>query len=89
MDFNSNSLDAMFATVLSRLDAQDKAAAEHRAAISAQLAYIADQVTKTNGRVRDLERWRDTTKGKVIGVSATISLVVTLLGLWAQIVSRG
>ncbi len=88
MSFDRDSHDAMFATILSRLEQQDRESASYRAEVRETLRYISDQVTKTNGRVRDLERWRDTTKGKVIGVAVVVSLVISLLGLWVEIVSR-
>jgi hypothetical protein len=80
--------DAMFATIPSRLEQQERESAFCRAEVRDTLRYISEQVTETNGRLRDLERWRDTTKGKVVGVSVANSLVITLLGLWVESVSR-
>ncbi len=65
--FNPNSHDAMFAKILTRMDAQDQ-----------KLDAILEQATCTNGRVGHLERWRDDIKAKVAVVSAGSSGAVAL-----------
>lgn len=45
-------------------------------------------MTALAAAVRELESWRDSVKGDVVGVSLTISLVIWLLGLWTEIMSR-
>ena len=55
----------MFATVLAKLDAQDRVLAEIKTAVDA-----------TNGRVRALETWRQVIHGKITLISAGISALV-------------
>lgn len=66
--FNPNSHDAMFATVLARMDEQDR-----------KLDSILGHVEKTNGRVTQLEVWRAVVKARVGIMSAGISTVVAVL----------
>ena len=68
--FDPNSHDAMFATILARMDNQDH-----------KLDEILAHVEKTNGRVTALEWWRDLVKAKVALVSAGISAAVAT-GAW-------
>lgn len=72
MDFNPNSSDAIFATILERLGKQDVV-----------LARIDIQTTKTNGRVTAIETSRATEKAVskrtiaiVAGVASTIGTAI-------------
>lgn len=68
--FDPHSTDSMFATLLARMDTQDKF-----------LERIEAGVLKTNGRVTALERWRDVLTAKTAGIAAGASAVVSL-ALW-------
>lgn len=70
ISFNPNSQDAMFATILARLDAQD-----------VMLNEIREQTTKTNGRVNKLEAMRSSLRGSW----STICLIGAVLGAVAEI----
>lgn len=65
--FDPHSTDSMFATLLARMDVQDKA-----------LERIETAVLKTNGRVTALERWRDIVTAKTAVIATGLSFVVTL-----------
>lgn len=74
MSFDPNSTDSMFATVLARLEAQDKV-----------LQEIKQAVHLTNGRVRALETWKQIITAKVATISAGISaLVAAAAWAWDQ-----
>lgn len=66
--FNPMSHDAMFATVLARMDEQDR-----------KLDSILSHVEKTNGRVTALEVWRAVVKARVGIISAGISTAVAVV----------
>lgn len=70
--FNPRSPDAMFATILARLNEQHETSKE-----------ILSQVVKTNGRVTALEQWREIVTAKVAliatGVSGAVGAAVWLL----------
>ena len=67
--FNPMSHDAMFATVLTRLDAQD-----------VKLDQILRHAEKTNGRVTALEHWKDLLRAKAGLISAGVSTVIAFAG---------
>ena len=69
MTFDPNSNDAMFATVLNRLDNQD-----------GTLKEILSEVRKTNGRVTKLETENAITRGKVALVSGIVSAAIGIVG---------
>lgn len=71
--FNPMSHDAMFATVLARMDEQDR-----------KLDSILGHVEKTNGRVTALEVWKAVIKAKVAWASATISAVVAVVAWFIE-----
>lgn len=71
--FNPNSPDAMFATILERMSAQDD-----------KLGEILRHVEKTNGRVTKLEHWRTTIKAKLGLASGAVSAVVAALAWCAE-----
>ena len=68
MSFDPHSTDSMFATVLAKLEAQDKVLAEIKTAVDA-----------TNGRVRALETWRQVIHGKITIISAGISAIIGVI----------
>ena len=70
-DYNPNSIDAMLARVLQRLDSQD-----------AKLEAIHGDVKKTNGRVLSLESWRSELRGKTAVVAGAISVMGTIVAEW-------
>ena len=66
MNYDPNSLDSMFSKVLQKLEAQDQI-----------LAEIKEQVTKTNGRVTDLEFWKKEVMAKVGWLASIVSFVAS------------
>ena len=79
--FNPRSTDAMFATILTRLDQQDKTATDrHDEQQRAMEAVLAEQ-KRTNGRVTALEHFKTALKSKVTAVSFCISCAVGF-GAW-------
>lgn len=68
-DFNPRSTDAMFATILLRLDQQDQV-----------LKNIQAIQTENRKDIDDLKGVYETTKSKISGAVAIISLVVGIAG---------
>lgn len=79
--FNPHSQDAMFATVLARLDEQDRKLAE----ILDHARETKGQMTTVEGRITGLEQWREIVKSKVAVVSGAIS---TGVAFFAWLVNR-
>lgn len=71
MTYDSNSQDALFSRILTRLDQQDNT-----------LATILAEVRKTNGRVTKIETERAVERGKLAVIAALISGAVGVAG-WA------
>lgn len=69
MSYDPNSIDAMFARILQRMDTQDEI-----------LGRIESQTTRTNGRVSKLEQWRTDIRARVAVISAGISGAIGLAG---------
>jgi len=67
-NFNPKSNDAVFATILARLESQDKS-----------LAKILEQTTLTNGRVTKLEAYKFKATGYVAGCVGVIVVVFEVL----------
>lgn len=67
-NFNPHSSDAMFATVLAKLEEQSEV-----------LAAIHAEARKTNGRIGALERWRDIVTAKTAVIAALASFAVAVL----------
>ena len=87
-NFDPSSHDSMFATILAKMDASERATAVSRSAIMEELLEIKTQCIKTNGRVNKLERWRETQQAKV-AVAATLiaGLISALAWFLSQYVS--
>ena len=66
--FDPDSNDATFARIIQRLDQQDVV-----------LNRIEAAVNKTNGRVTQLERWRDVVTAKTALISSAVSAVIGLI----------
>jgi hypothetical protein len=77
-DYNSNSSDAQFATILEKLKNQDKESLAYRNRSEANDARMENLLLIQNGRVRALEREKWIQRGFVAG----ISLAVTLAWQW-------
>jgi hypothetical protein len=75
--FDPNSLDSMFATILRRLDAQDKTTEERHAENKHTLDEIKEQTELTNGRVTKLENWRTYHKGYAAGIAFIVSIAAS------------
>jgi hypothetical protein len=71
--FNPHSRDAMFATILARMDRQDEV-----------LSEISEGVKKTNGRVTSLEHWRTGLKAKVALAGSAAGAAAAALGWCAD-----
>jgi uncharacterized protein YdcH (DUF465 family) len=70
MSYDPNSPDSMFTRIMEKLDAIDE-----------RTTRIETQVNVTNGRVSDLERWRDIIKAHTKLVSAATSAVIAVI-IW-------
>ena len=64
-EFNENSTDAMFARILTELEA-----------VHITLKEVRDEAKKTNGRVNKLEIWRTEVTAKTAVIASVISVVV-------------
>lgn len=81
-DFNPNSFDAQFATVLTKLEAMAKEQCEKREEDKAAFKAIMDKQDKTNGRVTGLEKREQYNLGKVAGIAVAISILVSIAGAY-------
>jgi hypothetical protein len=95
MSYDSNSSDAMFAKIMTRLEQQDlnyeqarirseRSDMVYRDEIRATLRNITEQVTLTNGKVRALESWRDNVNGRIMGVAVVVSGITAIATLVLQ-----
>jgi hypothetical protein len=64
--------------ILFRLDQQDERSEKYRDETKASLGVIEELVTKTNGRVSSLEKWRYTVSGAILALTLIIGWVVTM-----------
>lgn len=87
-DYNPHSPDAMFATILQRLNERDKVDQEFREEVrerfdegTMRMRRIEEQTTKTNGRVTRLEGNRKILAAKLAGAVLAGAGIIKLL-LW-------
>jgi hypothetical protein len=78
--FDPHSHDAMFATIITRLDKQDDDTEQRHLENKEVLEGILEQTSATNGRVKKLEHWRIYHKG----YTAAIAMVVSAFGWLAS-----
>ena len=76
MSYDPNSTDAMFSRVLARLDEQDRAAIKTNNDFLVILGEIRNEAKRTNGRVTELERWRDIITAKTAAIAGGISATI-------------
>jgi hypothetical protein len=79
--YDPASSNATFATIMARLNQQDRDAHEARTDMKDMLKEIRDQTTITNGRVTKLELWRE-------NVTAKIATIVFIASVLAWLVER-
>ena len=87
-NYNSSSPDAMFASILSRLDEQDRLSALYRGEMRDSLKFIKEQCVLTNGRVTGLEAWRAGINGRITGLTLALSAVFGAVSLLVQWLAR-
>lgn len=81
-DFNPNSSDSQFAKLFQILEDMKREQARKDASDTIAYNLIMAKQDKTNGRVLGLESREQFLRGKVVGISAAISVVGTLVGWW-------
>lgn len=86
--FDPNSLNAQLATILAEAKAGREETMTALRAQNVELAEIKAEAKKTNGRVTLLERWRDSSKAKIAGISLVVGLVGGALTCLAEILYR-
>jgi hypothetical protein len=79
--FDPSSSNATFATILQRLNQQDRDALAARNDVKEMLHEIRTQTTITNGRVTKLELWRE-------NITAKIATIVFIASVLAWLVER-
>lgn len=73
--FDPQSLDAQFATLIAEQKAHREEMRTCFASVNGELVAVREQTTRTNGRVGNLEVWRETSKAKLAGIATTLGLV--------------
>lgn len=86
--FDPNSFDATLATIIAKLDAFKLEVGGRFDAQDCELTTIKEQVIHTNGRVKALELWRDTSKAKLAGVALAMGAVGTVIAWLAGILLK-
>lgn len=79
-DYNPNSSDAQFAKLFQVLEDMKEQQKQKGVSDTNAFDLIMSKQDKTNGRVTGLEKREQFIKGKVVGISAAISVVGTVLG---------
>jgi|HubBroStandDraft_3_1064219.scaffolds.fasta_scaffold37794_5 hypothetical protein len=74
-EYDRNSHDAVITEILTRLGEQDRTMMRNHSDNQRVMSGILDQVTRTNGRVSALEKW----KWMMTGALGLISFVLTIL----------
>jgi hypothetical protein len=70
--FDPNSVNAMFATLLERMNHAEKDRTTFRLEIKSELGAIKEQVMKTNGRVTKLEQFKQSVTVRVATITAVV-----------------
>lgn len=68
-DYNDKSHDAMFSTILTRLDQQDSASTLHRTEMKEFMGTMKDSLGSNGNRISALEREQWTQRGFVAAIS--------------------
>jgi hypothetical protein len=66
--FDPNSLNATLATIIANQTAHGEEMRSCFADTKAELIFVKEQTTRTNGRVSSLERWKEASMGKLAGI---------------------
>jgi hypothetical protein len=70
--FDPHSVNAMFATLLERMNQSEKDRTTFRLEIKSELGAIKEQVLKTNGRVTRLEEFKQSVTVRVATITAVV-----------------
>lgn len=71
-EFNPHSVNAMFATLIERMNQDKEDRATFRLEIKEELGAIKEQTTRTNGRVTKLEQFKQSVTVRVATVTAVV-----------------
>ena len=89
MDFNSNSADAIMATVIAKLNELTASVQRIEAGLTERIIQIETREEDTVKDVGDLKMWRAEINGKIVIICLIVSGVGTTLGsVFVAVVSR-